>query len=134
MTTKNSVSKLNDDIHRFMGDADYTSAVVAIREGLKASHIVRKNREDGERGINYEDVADHTTRLHAAKLMLEYGFGKPATRAEISIHDETRKTTTPAEIMARLASSGTHLADIMDIYANSAREAEIIPTKELGNG
>ena len=133
MPHKKSVKQLNDDVHRFLKDDDYEKAISALRNGLQASHVVRKNREDGERGINYEDVPDHTTRMHAAKLLLEYGFGKPATRTEISIEDNTQKTAAPAEILSRLRSSGTQLAEIMDTYSNSMRQAEIVRPMELEN-
>ena len=65
--------------------------------------------------------------------MLEYGFGKPATRHEIAVSDNTQKAASPKEIMERLRDSGQNLAEIMDVYTSSVQEAEIIKPKELIN-
>lgn len=124
MTVKNSVKRLREDIHKFIADDDFENAVNALREGLHATSVVRKNRADGQRGVEYTEKADHTTRLHSARLLLEYGFGKPATRHDITVNDETQKVASPAEIMARLRGSGAQLAEIIDVYAESAQEAE----------
>ena len=55
--------------------------------------------------------------------MLEYGFGKPATRAEITVNDTSSKSVTPAEIMTRFRNSGMDLNEIVDVYAESVKEA-----------
>lgn len=125
MTVKTSVKKLRDDIHNFIEDDDFNNAVAALREGLKAKHTVRQSRADGERGVEYTEKPCHTTRLNAAKLMLEYGFGKPATRAEISITDETSKSASPAEIMARIHSAGSQISQIIEVYAESVKDAPL---------
>ena len=126
--------QLREDIHRFVEEDDYTKAVNVLREGMKATHVVRHSREDGQRGVTYEEVPDHGTRMQAAKLCLEYGFGKPATRHNITVNDESKKAASPAEIMSRLRDSGTQLAEIMDVYASSAQKAELITPMELENG
>ena len=123
--------QLREDIHRFVAEDDYTKAVEVLREGMKATHIVRHSRQDGQRGVTYEEVPDHGTRMQAAKLTLEYGFGKPATRHNITVNDETKKPASPAEIMNRLQQSGAELAEIFDVYATSSRKAEIITPIEL---
>jgi hypothetical protein len=122
MTVKNSIKRLREDIHRFIADKDFDNAMSALREALKAKHTVRENRTGGERGVQYTEVPCHTTRINAAKLMLEYGFGKPATRAEINITDDTSKSVSPAEIMSRFRTSGMDLNEIVDIYAESVKE------------
>ena len=134
MTARKSVSKLREDIHRFVADNDFENAVNALRDGLQATAVVRRNRADGERGVEYAEKADHTTRLTSARLLLEYGFGKPATRHDISIDDKTSKTATPSEIMARLQGSGAQLAQIIDVYTESVQEAQLSPIGELENG
>jgi hypothetical protein len=133
MTVKNSVKRLREDIHKFIHDADFENAMVALREGLQATSVVRKNRADGQRGVEYAEKADHTTRLHSARLLLEYGFGKPATRHDISINDESQKAASPAEIMARLRNSGAQLTEILDVYTESVKEAEMVPNLELSD-
>tara|TARA_B100001094_G_scaffold70371_1_gene66812 strand:- start:1642 stop:2049 length:408 start_codon:yes stop_codon:yes gene_type:complete len=133
MTVRKSVKRLREDIHKFIADEDFENAMHALRDGLQATSVVRKNRADGQRGVEYAEKADHTTRLHSARLLLEYGFGKPATRHDISINDETQKTVSPAEIMARLRNSGAQLTEILDVYTESVQEAQISPIAELEN-
>ena len=57
--------------------------------------------------------------MTAARLTLEYGFGKPATRHDITVDDKTQKTASPAEIMSRLRDSGQNLSSIIDVYTDS---------------
>lgn len=121
MTRKKSL----DDVHQFIKDEDYANAVNCLREGMEATHIVRESKTNGERGVNYKEVIDHSTRISSAKLMLEYGFGKPATRQDINITDNTRLHASPAEVMGRLMSSGQDLANIMEVYTKSVKEAPI---------
>ncbi len=131
---KKTSKKLREDVHQFIEDKDYAKAVNCLRDGMKASHVVRRSREDGQRGVEYDEVADHGVRLTSARLMLEYGFGKPATRHEIAVSDNTRKAASPAEIMNRLRDSGQNLAEIMDVYTSSVQEAELVPQSRLENG
>jgi hypothetical protein len=119
MPVKNSVKRLREDVHKFIGDEDFDNAVAALREGLLATTTARKSRDDGQRGVQYVEKADHSTRLASARLLLEYGFGKPATRHDITVNDETQKAATPAEIMSRIASAGTSLGEIIEVYSES---------------
>lgn len=116
------ITRLREDVHRFIHDSDFEMAMGALREGLQAMHTVRKSRDDGQRGVEYVERPSHTVRIAAAKLMLEYGFGKPATRAEININDNSAKTVSPAEIMSRFRSSGMDLNQIVDVYAESVEK------------
>jgi len=125
MAKKPSRKYMQEDIHRFMEEDDFASAANVLRTGMKATHTVRRNREGGERGVEYEEVADHSTRLAAARLTLEYGFGKPATRHDITMTKETTTTVTPAEVMLRLKESGQDLAEIIDVYSEAVKEAPI---------
>lgn len=117
------VTRLREDVHRFIHDEDFEMAMGALREGLQAMHTVRQSRSDGQRGVEYVEKPSHTVRITAAKLMLEYGFGKPATRAEINITDNASKAASPAEIMSRFRSSGMDLNEIIDVYTESVKEA-----------
>ena len=116
---KTSGKKLSEDIHLFLEYNDYASAVSVLRDGMGATQVVRKSRKDGERGVQYEEVPDFGTRMTAARLTLEYGFGKPATRHDITVDDKTQKTASPAEIMSRLRDSGQNLSSIIDVYTDS---------------
>ena len=116
------ITRLREDVHKFIHDEDFDLAMNALRDGLKAHHTVRRNRADGERGVEYAEVPCHTVRIAAAKLMLEYGFGKPATRAEITVNSEASTAASPADIMARFRNSGMDLNEIVDVYAESVQE------------
>ena len=105
-----------------MQDSDYENAVKCLRDGMEATHIVRQSKDNGDRGVDYKEVIDHGTRISSAKLMLEYGFGKPATRQDINITDNTRLHASPAEVMGRLMNSGQDLANIMEVYSESVKE------------
>jgi hypothetical protein len=119
------VTRLREDVHKFIHDDDFEAAMSALRDGLQAKQTVRRNRADGERGVEYHETPAHTIRITAAKLMLEYGFGKPATRAEITVNNETSKSASPAEIMSRFRQSGMDLNEIVDVYAESVKEAPL---------
>lgn len=119
------VTRLREDVHRFIHDEDFELAMGALRDGLGAMHTVRQSRDDGQRGVEYVEKPSHTVRIASAKLMLEYGFGKPATRAEININDNSTQTVSPAEIMSRFRSSGMDLNEIVDVYAESVKETPL---------
>ena len=59
---KKSSKKLREDVHKFIEEDDYAKAVDCLRQGMKAHHVVRRSREDGERGVDYEEVPDHGVR------------------------------------------------------------------------
>lgn len=125
MPRKAAAKYIQEDIHRFVDDGDFENAVNVLREGMKATHVVRRSRDNGERGVDYEEVADHSTRILSARLTLEYGFGKPATRHDITMTKETSNVATPAEIMERLRDSGSQLADIIDVYSETVKEVPL---------
>jgi hypothetical protein len=118
MTRKKSL----DDVHMYIRDEDYENAVSVLREGMVATHVVRQSKESGERGVDYKEVIDHGTRIQSAKLMLEYGFGKPATRQEINITDDSRLHASPADVMHRLMDSSADLSNILNIYSGAVQE------------
>lgn len=115
-------TRLREDVHKFIHDDDFELAVAALRDGLKAQQTVRRNRDDGQRGVEYEEVPSHTVRITAAKLLLEYGFGKPATRAEITVSKDNSQEISTGDILSRFRSSGMDLNEIVDVYAESVRE------------
>lgn len=125
MARKSATKYMQEDIHRFVDDGDFENAVNVLRNGMKATHVVRKSRENGERGVDYEEVPDHGTRITSAKLVLEYGFGKAATRHDITMTKETSNVASPAEIMERLRDSGSQLADIIDVYSETVKEVPL---------
>jgi len=124
------ITRLREDVHKFIHDDDFELAINALRDGLKANHTVRKNRADGERGVEYDEVPCHTVRITAAKLLLEYGFGKPATRAEITVSKDTTREISTGDILSRFRSSGMDLNEIVDVYAESVKEEPILLENE----
>ena len=62
------ITQLREDIHQFIKDEDFEAAMNALRDGLSANHTVRQNRSDGQRGVEYIERPNHTTRLTAANL------------------------------------------------------------------
>jgi len=116
--------RLREDIHKFLEDDDFSKATEVSRSGMNATHIVRQSREDGQRGVEYTEVPDHTTRMQAARLTLEYGFGKPATRHEINVSDDQRKQVSQAEIMDRLRGAGANFTEILEVYSESSDKAD----------
>jgi hypothetical protein len=124
--------RLREDIHKFLSDEDYQKATACLRDGMQATHIVRRSRDDGQRGVEYQETVDHTTRMQAARLTLEYGFGKPATRHEINVNDDTRRQESPADVMDRLRGTGTNFKEILEVYAESSDkvEAEVLELED----
>ena len=134
ITHKKSAKKLSEDIHLFMEDADYESAVKVLRSGMKATQVVRQSRKNGEKGVAYEEVPDFGIRMTAARLTLEYGFGKPATRHDITVEDKTQRTASPDEIMSRLRDSGQNLAEIINVYTEALPAVVEVDFPTLENG
>jgi len=120
-----AVKGLRKDIQIFIRDNDVESAIQTLREGLQATKVSRVRDPKRPRGVNYVDKPDHTVRFHAAKLLLEYGFGKPATRAEISISDNTSRSATPDEILRRIQNSAASFREITETYVQSLPEVGV---------
>ena len=134
---KTTPKRVRDDVHKYIEDDDFEKAVTVLRTGMQATQIVRGTTTEGQRGMRYDEVPDHGTRLTSARLMLEYGFGKPATRHDITVDDKSQKTASPAEIMRRIQDSGVGLNDIMETYTESlpkVREMEQMELKTAENG
>ena len=126
--------RLREDVHKYIEDDDFEKAVGVLRKGMKATQIVRGSTLEGQRGMRYDEVPDHGTRLTSARLMLEYGFGKPATRHDITVDDKTKKTASPDEIMRRIRDSGVGLTEIVETYTDSLPKAQLMEPERLENG
>ena len=131
---KTTPKRLREDVHKYIEDDDFASAVGVLRNGMKATQIVRGQTLEDQRGMRYEEVPAHSTRLTSARLMLEYGFGKPATRHDITVDDKTQKTASPDEIMKRIRNSGVALGEIVETYTDSLEKAQILEPSRLENG
>ena len=127
---KQTPKRLREDVHKYIADEDFEKAVSVLRTGMKATQIVRGQTLEDQKGMRYEEVPDHTTRLTSARLMLEYGFGKPATRHDITVDDKTQKTASPDEIMRRIRESGVGLTEIVETYTDSLPVVQELELKE----
>lgn len=68
---------------------------------------------------------DHTTRVACARLILEYGFGKPVVQQRIEIDDgEGENTDTPQAIAERIREGGVDMRSVLDVYADGLERVE----------
>jgi len=128
---KGKAGKLKSDVHQYLEDGDCEMAVDVLRQGMVATTTRRAGRlESG--GFEYEEVPDHSLRLSAAKLTLEYSFGKPATKHEVNVtKSDGGAIASPSEIMQRLHERGADLSQVLDQYVQNLPVAER-PLIEVG--
>lgn len=91
---------------------DLEDAVGVLRSSLKAT----KHQTMGK--FSSIEVPDHGTRVAAAKLILEYAVGKPATTTEVTItpSEGELKDTDTGTIVQRIRNSGLDLSNIIEVY------------------
>lgn len=118
-------TKKKRDIADFLENKDIESALDVLRKGLNATKTSRYRDPEKPKGIQYAKVPDHNVRYHSAKLLLEYGFGKPATRAEIEVTDSTSKAATPQDILKRIQDSAHSFREIANTYVESLPNADL---------
>ena len=123
------------DVRKYIKDGDLEEAVDVLRESMKATTTVvkataPKSRTGKAAGKSVTvEVADNSTRLAAARLLMEYGFGKPIQQQHIELDDgQTTKLLTQDEVVGRLAESGIDLKDVLDTYVENLPEA--VPASE----
>jgi len=107
------VQSLRAQLANLLAESDLSEAVGVLRGTLKAT----KHQAYGKHSTI--EVPDNTTRLAAAKLILEYAVGKPATVVELPDSSEGEgavRATEPSEIIQRLKQSGLDLAAIVESY------------------
>ena len=122
-----SKSKKVAEIRELIEDDDLEKAVAVLRDGLKATTRTRTRGEyvKGQKNqIQYKEVPDNGVRLSCAKLLLEYGFGKPHQSQSIEVKGDGRPQLTTADIAARIAASGADLARIASAYTDGLAQAE----------
>mgnify|MGYP003652029373 CR=1 FL=1 len=102
------------DIRLIMESGDVTEAIEVLREGMKASSSIRATGENGQR--IYKEVPDHGTRITCARLLLEWGFGKPAQTTKLEIDKKDSYTETPAQIIAKMKLANVDVEDVARTY------------------
>ncbi len=122
-----------------MHSADVEKAFATLREGMEATTVV-KTSEGGH--VVHREKPDMTTRVTCAKLLLEWGFGKPATKQTIELEQKhTHVVESPADIASRLRQSGVDLNHVAQVYLdNAVPQADVIEMEsndeqsEMGQG
>ena len=102
------------DIRLLMESGDVFEAVEVLREGMKASQSVRATGENGQR--IYKEVPDHATRITCARLLLEWGFGKPAQTTRLEIDKKDDAIETPSQIIEKMKLSNLDLDAVAKTY------------------
>tara|TARA_Y100000593_G_scaffold83942_1_gene158657 strand:- start:804 stop:1232 length:429 start_codon:yes stop_codon:yes gene_type:complete len=111
--------KLEADIRAMMKGTDVEKALEVLRQGMEAVSVV-KTSEGGH--VVHREKPDMGTRVTCAKLLLEWGFGKPATKQTIELEQKhTVQVESPADIASRLRASGVDLNHVAQVYLDNAR-------------
>lgn len=100
----------------------------ALRDGMEAEREVvvsQPSRSGGPAKRTVLSEPDHTTRVACARLILEYGFGKPVVQQRIEIDDgEGENTDTPQAIAERIREGGVDMRSVLDVYADGLERVE----------
>ena len=102
------------DIRLLMESGDVTEAIEVLREGMKACSSIRATGENGQR--IYKEVPDHGTRITCARLLLEWGFGKPAQTTKLEIDKKDTSIETPAQIIEKMKLANVDVEDVARTY------------------
>lgn len=102
------------DIRLLMESGDVTEAIEVLRDGMKACSSIRATGENGQR--IYKEVPDHGTRITCARLLLEWGFGKPAQTTKLEIDKKDTTIETPAQIIEKMKLANVDVEDVARTY------------------
>jgi hypothetical protein len=102
------------DIRLIMESGDVTEAIEVLREGMKACQSIRATGDNGQR--IYKQVPDHGTRITCARLLLEWGFGKPAQTTKLEIDKKETLIETPAQIIEKMKLANVDVEDVARTY------------------
>lgn len=115
------------EVRELISDDDLAGAINVLREGLAATKSARKRGEwvKGQKNqVQYVQIPDSNVRMASAKLLLEYGFGRPHQSQSIEVKGDNRPQLTTADIAARIAASGADLARIASAYTDGLAQAK----------
>jgi len=102
------------DIRLLMESGDVHGAVEVLREGMRATQQVRATGPGGQR--IYKEVPDHGTRITCARLLLEWGFGKPAQTTKLEIDKKETVIESPAQIIEKMKLANVDVEDVARTY------------------
>tara|TARA_B110000008_G_C16888210_1_gene531732 strand:+ start:290 stop:670 length:381 start_codon:yes stop_codon:yes gene_type:complete len=108
------------DIRLIMESGDVTEAIEVLREGMKASQSIRATGDNGQR--IYKQVPDHGTRITCARLLLEWGFGKPAQTTKLEIDKKETLIETPAQIIEKMKLANVDVEGVAKTYLEVENE------------
>lgn len=117
------------DIRSHLKKEDVDGALTVLREGLKAktfSIASSKVRGKAQPQVSTLERADHPTRIACAKILLEYGFGKPVVQQKIEWDDGSGggHGDTASEIAERIKEAGVNVDDVLDTYVKGLAKAD----------
>lgn len=113
---------------KYLDKGDVKEAVQVLRDGMKAT----KNEKCGR--FTYVETPDFGTRMTAARMILEYTFGKPNMVLQVQAPDDPAQTReeSASELAKKLKSSNLDIDDIIDAYTLAATPA--VPVDDPGEG
>lgn len=120
-------SPFSAGIVEFLKKGDVERAVTTLREGMKATKHEKVGR------YTYAETVDHGIRMSAAKLVLEYAFGKPDVRVQVQdtgVEAAKSKEDAAFDIARKLKSSGLNIDDIIEAHTLAAKPVVAIAEGE----
>ena len=111
------------DIRLLMESGSVYGAMEVLRDGMKATVSVRAQCPNTGARI-YKEVPDFSTRITCARLLLEWGFGKPAQKTKLEIEKTDVSVETPAQIMAKMREADVELEEVAQIYLEDKDESD----------
>jgi hypothetical protein len=116
------------DIRAHLKKADVDEALGVLRDGMAATRTVvttARTRSGAKATTMSSEEPDYPTRVACARLILEYGFGKPVVQQRIDLNDGYGDAQeSPQAIADRIKNGGVDMRAVLDVYANGLAEAE----------
>lgn len=107
---------------------DAADAVEVLRRAMKAKTTIRSSitipAEHGGRtklGIVYKEVDDYPTQLAAAKMVLEFKFGRAPQAITVTANPNADDVLTPAQAVQALEDFGGDLAELAGFWVASMK-------------
>lgn len=118
------VQALRSQLADCLIEEDLAEAVEVLRDTL---HATKHQAVTKHSAI---EVPDHTSRMAAAKLILEYAVGRPSTIEDLPPEDTDESSPVANEqardVVQRLRRSGLNLLEIVDAYDATGDTAPVV--------
>lgn len=109
-------------LDKLIAEQDVLDALETVRASLKATRLFKQKEGPAT------EEPDWNTRLASARLLLEYTYGKPTARTEITT--SAGALPSPDEVAKRIVQSGVDVSAVVDAYVSKLRQAEPAPAAE----